>query len=316
MKNSKVLVIGDAFIDLSTEITDPPQKGGCVWGTSLHISQGGSAANISYALARLQIPNSFLGVVGNDLYGKLIIEVMEKEKIDVSTIQVTDQAPTGTVVVMIDKDGERTFVPAAWNAAHSLLSLEHLKKVQFTSYQAVMISGVCLIENPARETLIEALKSASSKGIRTYYDPNLRLDSKFSFKEYFDAQLKAIKLADVILIGDNELRQLFNVKSDTEGIENIAAFSHKKVIVVKRGELGALGYVDNNYYEVPAFKVKVKNTTGAGDAFDAGFICAQLRGLSIKESIRYANAVAAIKVTLSGSVFEASYHDVDNLLNS
>ncbi len=309
-----VLVVGDALVDLTTHVPALPNPGGCAWGNPLNISLGGSAANISFALKRLNISNSFFGAIGNDLYGQFILEQMQKEKIDTSKVRLLDNRSTGMVVVLIDSSGERTFIAAALGAAHSCLTITDIDEVNLSEYQAVVISGVCLTEETSRQTLLEVLQRCSSLKVVTYFDPNLRLDPEFATDDYQMAQLEAIKLADVILVGDNEIKQLFGVKEEIDGVQKIIE-NNTKMVVVKKGNKGASYYTRNKFYDCPAFSVSVVNTTGAGDAFDAGFIAAQLSGMSIEKSLLYANAVAAIKVTQNNSVFNGSSEAVMRLIN-
>ncbi len=296
----QALGIGDAMVDLFTHASQLPPKGGNIWSTAVKISPGGTTANVSANLAKLGIPSSFVGCLGDDPYGHYCVDELKKVGVDTSGIEIHSGAYTGIVLAIIDDDGERTFICCGKGAAHTLLSVQTIEKIRFVDNQVVHSSGVCLVEEPARTGLLRALRLAVEKGNEVYFDPNLRLEGNIFPEELRKAQWLAISLSDVVLIGDEELRVLCENRSCREGAELILR-AGAKLVVVKQGEKGASVFSDQSEEHVAAFKVKVNSTAGAGDSFDAGFIAARLREANLHDALVYANAVAAIKVTKLGS---------------
>jgi sugar/nucleoside kinase (ribokinase family) len=302
-KNSQVdvLGIGDALVDLTTFVPCLPPHGGNVWGTAAHMRPGGSTANVTANLATLGMRSAFAGCVGADPYGQYIVEAFGQVGVDTSDVIVDSEAFTGIVLAVIDTSGERTFIACAKGAAHAHLLPEHIRQMDFSRTRAIHTSGVCLVEEPARSAILEALAKAKRAGIPIYYDPNLRLEGDVFPQELYDAQWKAIALADTILVGEGELRLLCN-PGDLQTMADQVLAEGPALVIVKRGEKGAVAFKEGiAAMHQPAFDVEVTDTTGAGDAFDAGFIAGAIRGLDVPASLVYASAAAAIKVTRIGA---------------
>lgn len=311
-KNSQVDVIGigDALVDLTTFVPCLPPRGGNVWGTAAHMRPGGSTANVTANLATLGMRSAFAGCVGADPYGQYIVEAFQQAGVDTSDIIVIPDAFTGIVLAVIDTSGERTFIACARGAAHARLLPEHVRDMDFSRTRVIHTSGVCLVEEPARGAILEALSKAKRAGIPIYYDPNLRLEGDVFPQELYDAQWKAIALADTILAGEEELRLLCD-QGDLQAMANQVLAEGPALVIVKRGEKGAVAFgKDIARISQPVFDVEVTDTTGAGDAFDAGFIAGAMRGLGVPDSLAYASAAAAIKVTRIGAKSVPSHEEL------
>lgn len=305
-----VLGIGDALVDLTTFVPCLPPRGGNVWGTAAHMKAGGSTANVTANLATLGMRSAFAGCVGADPDGQYIVEAFQQAGVDTSDIIVDPEAFTGIVLAVIDTSGERTFIACAKGAAHARLLPEHIRQMDFSRTRAIHTSGVCLVEEPSRSAILEALAEAKRTGIPIYFDPNLRLEGDVFPQELHDAQWKAIALADTILAGEGELRLLCDQGDLPAMVDQVLAQGPTRVIV-KRGEKGAVAFQEGiAAMHQPAFDVEVTDTTGAGDAFDAGFIAGSMRGLDIADSLAYASAAAAIKVTRIGAKSVPSHEEL------
>jgi len=298
--NVDILGIGDALVDLSTRASQLPPRGGNIWSTAVSLSPGGTTANIAANATRLGIRSGFIGCVGDDPYGQYIISEFNKVGVDTSGIIVRQGTFTGIVLAIIDDTGERTFIACAKGAAHTLLRVEDLQALDLQSIPVVYATGVCLVEEPARSALLAALERAHTAGCLVYYDPNLRLEGNIFSFELREAQWKAIAQSDVVLIGDEEMRLMFEGVSSRDGVERLRK-AGVDIVVIKQGEQGATLYSNAGKDHCPAFQVPVVSTSGAGDSFDAGFIVARHCNANLHDSLVYACAVAAIKVTRHGS---------------
>jgi sugar/nucleoside kinase (ribokinase family) len=296
----QVIGIGDALVDLFTHASQLPTKGGNIWSTAVTLSPGGTAANVSANIAKLGISSAFIGCIGDDPYGRYMVDEFVKIGVNTFGIIIQPGAYTGIVLGIIADDGERTFIACAKGAAHTLFSREFVQNIKFNKDQAIQVSGVCLVEEPSRSGLLLALSSAHNNGNKIFFDPNLRLEGDNFTKELREAQWQAIALSGVVLIGDEELRLLCKSSSLLTGADLILN-QGPELVVVKQGEKGASVFSKQGEVFSPAFKVDICSTAGAGDSFDAGFIAAQIRGANFSDSLAYANAVAAIKVTRLGS---------------
>lgn len=309
-----VLGIGDALVDLSTHASQLPPRGGNIWSTAVRLSPGGTTANVAANAAKLGVRSGFVGCVGDDPYGQYIVSEFEKVGVDTHGITVRQGAFTGIVLAIIDDEGERTFIACAKGAAHTVLSAEDLQGLDYSTIPVIHTSGVCLVEEPSRSSLLGALEQSKRAGCLIYYDPNLRLEGKFFPDALRRAQLTAISMADVVLIGDEEMELLYGGKTFPESVEHIRK-EGGKTVVVKQGKQGATVYSDTGeIISCPALKVPVVSTAGAGDAFDAGFIVARLRSIDLHDALVYACAVAALKITRHGTRSVPDHQEVLSFL--
>ncbi len=291
-----ILGIGDALVDLTTRASQLPPRGGNIWSTAVRMSPGGTTANVAANAAGLGLRSGFVGCVGDDPYGQYLIAEFQRARVDTRSLVVRRGSFTGIVLAIIDDEGERTFIACAKGASHTTLLPEDLQGLDFTRIRVLHTSGVCLVEEPSRSALLGAMEQAHMAGCTVYYDPNLRLEGDIFPAELRAAQLRAVSFADVVLIGDEEIKLLLGAKSCREGADLLRK-EGAKIVVAKQGSRGATIYGDEGEYRFPAFEVAVVSTAGAGDSFDAGFITARHRGAGLRQALEYACAVAAVKVT-------------------
>jgi len=262
----------------------------------------------------LGISSGFAGCVGDDPYGKYVIDEFTKNGVDTRWVEVKKGTYTGIVLAVIDDQGERTFIACANGAAHVYLTVDFAQKIEFSSDTLIHSTGVCLVEEPARSGLLFLMQKVHEQGNPLYFDPNLRLQGNIFPEELKEAQFKAMAKADVVLIGDEEIALLYSGRSLEEGARHIID-SGPGLVIVKQGENGATSFTKENSNHAPAFKIDVVSTAGAGDSFDAGFIAARIRQASIQDALIYANAVASIKVSRNGSQSVPSHQQVMEFLS-
>lgn len=313
-RGDRVLSIGDALVDLSTHVSNIPVAGGCTWGSAVNLSPGGASANVAANTSRLGIGSAFLGCVGDDYYGHYLLDAFTQCGVDTTLTHVLTGAFTGIVFALVDSCGERTFVPCALGAAHTQLSHDQVRQVDYSAFRLVHACGVCLVESPSREALIKALRLAKDQGTPTYYDLNLRLDAGIFTDPYREAQWAAVEAASVVLAGDYELTQLAQ-SEDWLKAARLVLERGPEWIIVKRGMDGAVALSEDEQIVSPAFQVVAVDATGAGDAFDAGFIAATVRGLDMPSALVYANAVGALKVMHNGSRISFGHQAVEVFLH-
>lgn len=311
---TKALGIGDAMVDLFTRASQLPPRGGNIWSTAVEMHGGGTTANVAVNLAKLGISSGFAGCIGDDPYGKYLIDDFHKNGVDTRWVEMKKGTYTGIVLAIIDDQGERTFIACAKGAAHVNLTVDFAQKLEFSADTLIHSTGVCLVEEPARTGLLYMLQKVHDLGNPLYFDPNLRLEGNLFTEELKEAQIKAISKVDVVLIGDEEIALLYPGCSLREGADRIID-SGPGLVIVKQGENGATAFTRDNFDHAAAFRVDVVSTAGAGDSFDAGFIAARIRQASVHDALIYANAVACLKVCRHGSQSVPSHQEVLDFLS-
>lgn len=294
-----VVVIGDANVDL--EVTIPsPQGHDLQDNPEPQLFGGGSAANTAAALARLGVACRFAGTVGNDLFGRFAVADLAAAGVDTQLVTMSASDPTVMVIAVIRPDGERLiYVWPPRGGAHGALSAE-AAVAAIAGATWLHVSGICLRVSPAAEALLAAMEGAQAAGVPVSFDLNLRLEN-WGWDDGFRALVTAaIVRCDVVVGGGaDEIGMLAGLDDPVQAARSLAG--EDRLVIARLGPDGAIACSANGEVVVPGFVVEVVDTVGAGDAFNAGFIAARLRGLGVAEALRWGNAVAAFTITRSGA---------------
>jgi sugar/nucleoside kinase (ribokinase family) len=315
MPSKSVFLLGDANVDMVINMPGTKAPVQDVDSSAPKLFGGGSTANTAVALARLGIPSSFIGKVGNDGYGQFVLRDLEKEGVEIKQIVKDNQAYTAMILAIIDAKNERNiFVWPPTGGAHTQLKLNEIT-ADFSQALWFHTSGLNLGEAPTCDTLLKSMHEAKSQGVPISLDLNLRLEF-FGWRENFKEKVwEAISLADVIFgSGPDELMPITGANSIESALETLC--KDGKTIIARLGNQGAILKTPEETRQVPAFKVPVIDTLGAGDAFNGGFIAAQLRNRSLTESVLWGNAVAALKLGKPSARGVPSLKEVENFLNN
>ncbi len=297
-----VVSIGNANVDHFFVVERLPRKDEGVVADEYYVAPGGSAGNFAVALARLGINTRFIGYVGDDSDADFIINSFLKDGVDTSGIARVKELPTGKVIILIEKStGNKRMV--AYRGANEYLldkgiNLDLIKNAEWIHISSVRVCAT-----------LNILKHAKKLGINTSYDPGASVLSK-------DAELiiKLAPLMDILFLNTRELAILR--RASGRKIVNLLLENGVSEVVVKKGERGATVFTLNKKRHKNAFKVKCIDATGAGDAFNAGYIYATIKKLNIDDKLVIANAVAAIKVTRRGARSAPSLYEVVSFLKA
>lgn len=298
----RVFVLGDANVDI---IVPYPkylnQERTMVEYPSPALQGGGTSANAAVALARLGVSASFVGTIGDDQYGKYIKADFEKEGVDISQLIVEPDLNTVGVFAFIDEYGERYLW--GWpreDQAFKVLDEHKISLERLMEGSWIHSSGMSLVyDTSARRTIIRIFREAYKRGIPTSFDLNLRVDNGCLEPEYEKAVREIIRYTTFLLgSGTDE----FAFLGDGDWEENARGFvNEKRTVIVRNGKEGSIGFSGEGKAAVPAFEVKVEDTVGAGDVYNAGFISAMLEGKTLRECLVRGNAVSGFTVAKKGA---------------
>lgn len=264
-------------------------------------SFGGDTLNTAVAAARLGSSVGYVTRIGNDAFALALQELILKEGIQISPNRPT-KGPTGLYFVSVDNEGQREFVYYRQKSAASMLSPEDISVELIKNSKIVYASGITLaISDTARQSVIKAFKVAREHGIMTAFDPNYREMLWQSEEKTVDALNELLPYVDVFLPSfPDDTTTLINFNKP-EQVVDYFLFKGVKLVVVKAGAQGCyLGY-KKEIQHIPAMSIKAIDTTGAGDAFNGGF----LHGLANQESLincaKLGITTASLKVLNRGS---------------
>ena len=291
--HKKINVLGDANVDMILNLSKKDKLG------DPELFSGGSSANVASGLARLGLKVSFFGSLGNDMYGKYVINDMNSDGIDTSNIELLDEFNTAMVIGVVEKSSERSlFVWPPKNGAHNKYILNNKSKKEILDCDWLHVSGISLRFSPVRETMIEAMKLCKEKNKIVSFDLNLRTEL-WGFDERFrKVVLEAVSNSSIIF-GNlrEELLYLFDENEDSL-YKNL---DDDQVLICRDGENGALGITVRKKVKSDAVSITPFDSVGAGDAFNTGFIYTFSKGLGLEESLNNGNLVAAYKLLGSGA---------------
>jgi ribokinase len=241
-------------------------------------------------LARLGCKTGFIGKVANDREGRLQLDCFSMEGVDTNGIIHAQQGKSGSVLGFVDKKGARALYINS--GVNDTISLEEIKPDY--AFQASFLHLTSFVGEKSLQTQIKLLTSLPSD-VKVSFDPG----AIYARKGY-SAIESIIKKAYVLMPNSFELEQLTG-ESDYCRSADFMIGRGVKIVAVKLGSKGCYVTDGRERLRIEPFKVKVVDTTGAGDAFCAGFLYGLIRGKSLSECGRYANFVASRCVLKMGA---------------
>jgi fructokinase len=269
---------------------------------------GGAPANVAAGLVKLGVPTAFLGKVGEDAFGHFLKKTLDEVGVDTHGLVFSSEARTALAFVTLHEDGEREFMFYRHPSADMLYSPGEVDFDRIASAKIFHYGSISLISEPSRSATLAALDAACAQGVLISYDPNLRLALWPNPSSAKTGMLSVWKRAEVIKVSEDELRFLTGLEDINRAVK---ALWHEglKLLVVTLGKAGCRYYTPTMQGEVPGFRVKAVDTTGAGDGFVAGLLSGLLKYPDAPQNqnkltsiCRLANAVGALTTTQRGAI--------------
>ena len=261
-----IVVVGDLVLDVVLAPGIDLERGTDVPGR-VRLRQGGSATTTARWLGRLGSRSSLVCAVGRDAIGRSLVAVVAGDGVQVRAVRVAG-APTGRIGVLVEPDGERSFIQDRGAALR--LRPEDLKVEWFAGADAVHLPAYSLLDQPLGLAGMAATRLAREAGALVTVDlsstaPLLAKGRRTALKLLEEAR------PDLVFATRDESRALVGSKRDDEGLIDVSP-----IAVVKRGRKGATVLVRDGKrvrrFEVATSPIRAADTTGAGDAFNAGFL--------------------------------------------
>jgi fructokinase len=304
LRDLDVLCLGEALVDLL-----PDRRGRLEECERFEVCAGGAPANVATGLARLGVRTAFRGVVGDDPFGRLLARKLAAEGVECA-LRFARERPTGLWFVALDALGERTFwSPNARASADKLLVPADVDRAHLARARWLHVGSSAHVLPAAQDALREAVRAARELGTAISFDPNVRLhlwDDVAPLRRLCADVLPACAL--VKLAADEA--ELCTGESDPGRAAARLVEMGVRLACVTLGEDGALVRRGADVVSVPAERVEVVDTTGAGDAFVAGLLSVLSRAgplealpvATLERAARFATRVAARVVTRVGAV--------------
>jgi 2-dehydro-3-deoxygluconokinase len=281
-----VLTFGETMAVLRAEAPGPLRL-----AHSLRLSLAGAESTVAIGLSRLGHTARWVGRVGGDEFGRLVVERLRAERVDVSSVTVDDGAPTG-LLVREQRTADLTRVRYYRSgSAGSRLCAEDLAPALASGARLLLLSGI----TPALSgTALAAARAAVSHSGDICFDVNYR--SALWSREQAADVLAPLAASSTIVVGDRDELELVG---GPDPVPTLLAGGVREV-VVKEGEHGATVWTADGSWSAPARPVTVVDVVGAGDAFLAGYLSGRLDGLDLTARLDRAVTVAGFAVSSMG----------------
>lgn len=301
-----ILTFGEALVEvMRTEIGAPLDRPALFTGPY----PSGAPFIFAAQAARLGAQVGAVGCVGDDAFGKCLLDQLEADGIDSRGVHTLARFPTGVAFVAYARSGSRDFVFHVRGAAAGQLSPDLLDETLFDGLRCLHLMGSTLsIHHGALMMGEYAIELARRAGAKISFDPNLRPqlmptdEARAAFQPFVAAADVLIPTADEIML----LTGASNVDGAVARLLFGQGGRRERIIVVTSGAEGCTVFTADDHEDtivvtpVPGFRVTEVDPTGAGDCFDAGFLVRWLAGDSPDVAARFANACGALAVTAQG----------------
>lgn len=286
----KIAVVGSSNTDMIVKVERLPRPGETVLGGVFSTAAGGKGANQAVAASRAGGSVAMIARVGDDAFGAQAVKGLRADGIDVSRVKVDPGAPSGVALIFVDRRGENSIAVAS--GANAGLSPDDVTAAGESIRSAEIL--LMQLETPL-ETVACAAGIARRAGVRVILNPA-------PARPLDDSLLRALS---VITPNESEAEALTGISvKDDAGAQRAAAALLKKgveTVIITMGERGAFVKTAGISARISGFAVEAVDATAAGDVFNGALAVALAEGKGLEESVRFANAAAAMSVTKMGA---------------
>ena len=295
IKENRFLIIGRAGMDIY-----PHPPGTKTENAKKFVSYlGGSSANIAVAISKYGGKCNLVTCVSDDALGKFALKQLSKYRI--KTNYVCKSKKNSRISFAIVETTVKNHQSIIYRNAASDLFMDHkhIKKINFSKFSSLIITGTSLALNPSRLATFSAMKIAKKNRIPIILDLDYRPYTWKSLAESSKIYSKAAKLSDIVVGNDDEFDVMCGKYK--QGLNYAKKISKNSAVVIyKMGKKGSITIIKDQILKIGSYNVKTLKPTGAGDAFLGGLIGSLLNSNNLRQSIVDGSAAAAIVVTKVG----------------
>ena len=300
--SSPIIVFGSINMDLVVYSDKQPTKGETILGNSFETFQGGKGANQAVAVAKLGLPVSLIGKVGNDVFGDELLENLNRETVDTSMI-VRHEGPSGVAFIYVFEQTSENHIIVISGSNKEVKSNQISDKELSTS--DVLISQLEVPPSEIEDLFIRAKNSGTYRMLNVA--PALEISKNL------------IRETDLLVMNESELENLSERSVDNENIDSIAEaikvlnLKTTQSIAVTLGSKGVYVYTNQKGDFIDGHKIEAVDTTGSGDCFIGALATHYLKSNDLLDSVNFANKAAALSVTKRGA--SASMPTLEEVVN-
>jgi sugar/nucleoside kinase (ribokinase family) len=291
---TEVLCCGIVVADhVSSPISHLPAAGELVLADQLLLTIGGCAANVAVDLVKLGVSAGVVGCVGDDVFGRVVAEMLRERGAEVSGLQVCPGLDTSQTLIVNVAGQDRRFIHTF--GANAAFTAGAIGRERIPTCKVLYLGGYLLMEKLRPEELAEVFGAARSAGVKTVLDVVTPGPA-----DYWPRLRPVLPQGDVFLPNDHEAGL---ITGEADPLRQAELFHQMGVgtVIITQGERGSVLVGAGQRLRAEAFRVPFVDGTGGGDAFAAGYIAGLLRGLDEEGCLRLASAVGASCVRAIGT---------------
>lgn len=286
-----IVVFGSFVVDLTGRCKGLPVPGQTVLGSSFKLGPGGKGSNQAVAAHRAGADITLVTKVGKDVFGKVALDFYRNEGMNTDYILEDEARETGTALIMVDEVSAQNEILVVSGACGNITpeDVEHCRK---------LIEGAAyiLLQHEINfDAQYKVIEIAHAAGVRIILNP----------APAAEIPADILKLIDIVTPNETEAQVLTGIEvrnqQDAERAAKVFFEKGVKNVVITMGALGAYACDGVRSELLPRLKVAAIDSTGAGDAFNGGFVTALSEGKDLFEALRYGNATGALSVTKLGT---------------
>ncbi|WP_272657596.1 MULTISPECIES: PfkB family carbohydrate kinase [unclassified Providencia] len=289
--NGKVCVLGSFNVDMISYLPRLPEAGESLLSNKFIFSPGGKGCNQALAASYSDSQVHFITKIGTDQFSDYAVNFISSSKIKTSTIYQTEKFQTGTASIFFSENSGENII-SIYPGSNMDISSDEVK----IQKDKIINSNIILLQ---LETNIEALREIISIG-NEYNIPIILNPAPYS-----DIAIELLEKVDILTPNETEASLLSGVNVvDMESAKKAAEIIHTKgvkKVVITLGSKGSIAYDGNKFIYSPAYTAVVKNTAGAGDAFNGALAASLAKGKQFSYALRYASAFSSLAVETSNA---------------
>jgi sugar/nucleoside kinase (ribokinase family) len=293
-QNNDILTVGELLVDMISAQYDENFE-----SNTYNKFFGGSPANIAMNVKKLGIKSLIVSAVGEDGFGKFLINHLQKVNIDTNYVQQVDYA-TSMVVVTKSKSSP---VPIFYRGAD--YHLTYTRELEEAVKQSKIIHFSCwpISKMPVRSTIEKVIETAKEHGKFVCFDPNYHPMIWQKGENRIEYVKTIIGKVDIVKPSEDDAERLFGKDTYANQIEKFLQLG-AKLVIMTLGKDGAIVSNGTETIHCNTFATEVVDTTGAGDAFWSGFYTSLVKGYTVREALNLGFAVSAYKLKYTGAVVD------------
>ncbi|MFB0546760.1 MAG: PfkB family carbohydrate kinase [Anaerolineae bacterium] len=301
-----IVCLGEMLIDMF-----PAELGrSLVEVSAFRPKPGGAPANVAVAAARLGARSAFIGKVGDDAFGRYLVDVLRQQGVDTRGMRFDEKARTTMAFIAMPDENTAEFVFYRNPGADMLLRADELDRQLLGETSAFHFGSISLIEEPSRSATVEAVYIARQAGALISFDVNYRPSLWNDPAEAHDRIMAMMPYVNLLKVNEVELALLAG-SEDLDAASKTLLEQGPDLCVVTLGPKGSFFQVAEGGEHVPGFAVYTVDATGCGDAFTAALLCQlvgsadwrdQLSPAQLRKILRYANAAGALTAQTLGVI--------------